>query len=144
MGVDFIDSNVFVYLFDDTDPQRRKTARTIVEKGIATGRSVVSFQVIQEVLNVTTHKMARPLTGADAIAFFDTILAPMWRVYPSAELYRRAVEIKVRYRLSFSDSLIVAAALEADCSRLLTEDLQDGQSFGSLRVVNPFGPDGGA
>jgi predicted nucleic acid-binding protein len=144
MSVDFIDSNVFVYLFDDTDPQRRKTARTIVEKGIATGSSVVSFQVIQEVLNVTTHKMARPLTGGDAIAFIDTILSPMWRVYPSAELYRRAVEIKVRYQLSFYDSLIVGAALEAGCSRLLTEDLQDGQSFGSLRVVNPFGPDGGA
>lgn len=138
MSVDFIDSNVFVYLFDDTDPPRQATARRVVERGIATGSSVISFQVIQEVLNVTTHKMARPLTGADAIAFFDTILAPMWRVFPSAELYRRAVEIKVRYQLSFYDSLIVAAALETGCTRLLTEDLQDGQTISSLTVVNPF------
>jgi len=139
MSADFIDSNVFVYLFDSTDSRRQGIAREVVEEHIASGTGVISFQVVQEVLNVTTHKMERPLTGTDAIAFFDTILAPLWRVYPSAELYRRAIEVKVRYRYSFYDSLIIAAAQEGGCARLLSEDLQRGQTIGGLAVVDPFG-----
>lgn len=138
MSADFIDSNVFVYLFDSTDSRRQGIAREVVEEHIASGTGVISFQVVQEVLNVATHKMERPLTGTDAIAFFDTILAPLWRVYPSAELYRRAIEVKVRYRYSFYDSLIIAAAQEGGCTRLLSEDLQSGQTIGGLTVVDPF------
>ena len=138
MRADFIDSNVFVYLFDHTDTRRREIARETVQRGIAEGSAVISFQVVQEVLNVTTHKMEQPLSDTDAIAFFDTVLAPLWRVYPSGELYRRAIEVKTRYRFGFYDSLIVASALESSCTRLLTEDLQDGQTIGSLTVRNPF------
>lgn len=138
MRADFIDSNVFVYLFDQTDNHRREIARETVQRGIAEGSAVISFQVVQEVLNVTTHKMEQPLSDTDAIAFFDTVLAPLWRVYPSGELYRRAIEVKTRYRFGFYDSLIVASALESGCTRLLTEDLQDGQTIGSLTVRNPF------
>ncbi|SIQ99476.1 hypothetical protein SAMN05920897_1225 [Alkalispirochaeta americana] len=72
------------------------------------------------------------------MAFFDTILSPLWRVYPSGDLYRRAVQVKVRYRFGFYDSLIVASALEDGCTRLLSEDLQDGQSIDTLTVENPF------
>lgn len=138
MRADFIDSNLFVYLFDHTDDRRRGIAREIVERGIAEGTGAISFQVVQEVLNVITHKMEQPLSGTDAIAFFDTVLSPLWRVYPSGDLYRRAVEIKVRYRFGFYDSLIVAAALEGGCTRLLSEDLQAGQSIETLTVENPF------
>jgi predicted nucleic acid-binding protein len=138
MRVDFIDSNVLTYLFDQTDPRRRGIAREIVERSIADGTGSISFQVVQEVLNVTTHKMENPLSGTDAVAFFDTILSPLWRVYPSGDLYRRAVQIKVRYRFGFYDSLIVAGALEGGCTRLLSEDLQDGQAIDSLTVENPF------
>lgn len=138
MRADFIDSNVFVYLFDHTDTRRREIARETVQRGIAEGSAVISFQVVQEVLNVIAHKMEQPLSDTDAIAFFDTVLAPLWRVYPSGELYRRAMEVKTRYRFGFYDSLIVASALESGCTRLLTEDLQDGQTIGSLTVRNPF------
>ena len=143
MPADFIDSNIFVYLFDSTDTRRRDIARETVQRGIADGSAIISFQVVQEVLNVTTHKMERPLSDTDAIAFFDTVLAPLWRVYPSADLYRRAIEVKTRYRFGLYDSLIVASALEAGCTRLLSEDLQDGglrtgQVIGRLTVKSPF------
>jgi predicted nucleic acid-binding protein len=52
--------------------------------------------------------------------------------------YRRAVQVKVRYRFGFYDSLIVAGALEGGCTRLLSEDLQDGSSIDTLTVENPF------
>jgi len=139
MRADFIDSNIFIYLFDHTHSRRREIAREIVERGIADGTGVISFQVVQEVLNVTTHKMEQPLSGTDAVAFFDTVLAPLWRVYPSGDLYRRAVEVKVRYRFGFSNSLIVAGALEGGCTRLLSEELQAGQSIETVTVINPFG-----
>lgn len=138
MSVDVIDSNISVYLFVGSNPGRQNIARQVVEEHIASGTRITSFQVVQEVLNVTTHKMKRPLTGTDGIAFFDTILAPLWRVCPSADLYRRAIEVKVRYRFSFYDSLIIAAAQEGGCTRLLSEDLQNGQTIGTLSIVNPF------
>jgi len=105
---------------------------------IADGTGSISFQVVQEVLNVTTHKMEHPLSGTDAVAFFDAVLSPLWRVYPSGDLYRRAVQVKVRYRFGYYDSLIVASALEGGCTRLLSEDFQDGQSIDTLTVENPF------
>ena len=57
---------------------------------------------------------------------------------PSHALYRRALEIQARYRYGFYDSLIIAAALEAGCQRLLSEDMQHGQQIEHLRIVNPF------
>jgi predicted nucleic acid-binding protein len=57
---------------------------------------------------------------------------------PSRELYRRCLEIKIRYRYSFYDSLIIAAALEDGCTRLLSEDLQHGQRIEGMVITNPF------
>ena len=65
-------------------------------------------------------------------------LVPLWRVQPSPALYAKAMEIQQRLGFGFHDSLIVAAALEAGCQRLLSEDLQHGQRIGKLRVENPF------
>ena len=57
---------------------------------------------------------------------------------PSAGLYTQALELKARWKFSFYDSLIVAAALEAGCKRLYSEDLQHGQRIQGLRIENPF------
>jgi predicted nucleic acid-binding protein len=62
-----------------------------------------------------------------------------WRPYPIDEaVLHRAHEIERRYRLSWWDSTIVAAAQLQDCQLLLTEDLQDGAKLGSVTVRNPF------
>jgi len=57
---------------------------------------------------------------------------------PSTALYDRALDLHSRYRFSFYDSLIVAAALEANCTRLFSEDLQHGQRVEGLVIENPF------
>ena len=59
---------------------------------------------------------------------------------PSSTLYERALELQGRYRFSFYDSLVVAAALESGCTRLYSEDLQHGQRVGGLTIENPFLP----
>jgi predicted nucleic acid-binding protein len=82
--------------------------------------------------------LARPLTPADAEVFMQRILMPLWTVMPSAALYSKAIELQGRSAIGFYDALIVAAALQAGSTRLLSEDLQHGQMFGALRVENPF------
>lgn len=138
MSVDFIDSNVFVYLVDEADPPKHAVSRRIVDEALGSASGVISFQVVQETLNVLTRKLKVIARADDAIDFMRQVLQPLWKVQPSAPLYAKAVELQQRYAFSFYDSLIVAAALEGGCKRLLTEDLQHGQRIGALRVENPY------
>ena len=138
MSGEFIDSNVFVYLFDETDERKRGTAERIVESALQTNNVSISFQVVQETLNVVTRKLPTPMTAEGAKRFMERVLTPLWRVSPSSALYHRALDVQSRYRYGFYDSLIVAAALDAGCSRLYSEDLQDGQRIEGLTIENPF------
>ena len=105
--------------------------RLVIEK---TG--CISYQVVQETLNVITVKLG--ISHQRAIQFMDEILSPLWQIYPSLELYQRALDLRERYGFSFYDSLIVAAALEAGCTRLYSEDMQHGQQIQYLTIHNPF------
>ena len=138
MSVDFFDSNIFIYLFDPTDERKRSIAHRLIDSAIETDRGCISFQVVQETLRVVTGKIPKPLAADDAQAFLKHSLLPLWRVMPSAELFKRGLRIRAQYALSFYDSLIVAAAQEANCKRLYSEDMQHGQTIGKLRIVNPF------
>ena len=133
---DFIDTNVLVYLFDETNADKRQRAESIVHRSLESGTGCISYQVVQETMNVVTRKLgASPDT---ARRLLDDVLAPLWQVNPSPTLYRRAVNLQIQYGFSFYDSLIVAASLEAGCVRLYTEDLQHGQQIQDLTVQNPF------
>lgn len=138
MSADFLDTNVLVYLFDETDAAKQAAARDLVQAALNNGSGVISFQVVQETLNVLTRKLKVFARGDDAEFFMQQTLVPMWRVQPSAALYAAALEIRQRLGFGFYDSLIVAAAQEAGCRRLLSDDLQHGQRIGKLRVENPF------
>ena len=138
MSADFLDSNIFVYLFDEGAHKKRSIAEAITRDAIEARAGCISFQVVQETLNVLTRKLAVPVTTADAQGFLHKMLMPLWRVMPSQKLYSEAIALQRRLRLSFYDSLIVAAALEAGCKRLLTEDMPDGQRIEGLRIENPF------
>jgi predicted nucleic acid-binding protein len=138
MSADFIDSNVFVYLFDETDARKQAIASQCVTRALEHGSGVISFQVVQESLNVLTRKIKVPLKPDDAESFLRQVLQPLWHVQPSAALYTRALKLQTGLSISFYDSLMVAGALEAGCKRLLTEDLQHGQRIEGLRIDNPF------
>jgi predicted nucleic acid-binding protein len=138
MSGDFIDSNVFVYLFDETDERKRRRAGQILESALQTNSAIISFQVVQETLNVVTRKLATPMTAGDAKRFMENVLAPLFRVPASISLYSRALDVQARYHYGFYDSLIVAAALDAGCDQLYSEDLQSGQRIEGLEIRNPF------
>ncbi|MDE2851690.1 MAG: PIN domain-containing protein [Acidobacteriota bacterium] len=134
----FLDTNIFVYTFDRRDPEKQARARALVEQALGTGDGVVSSQVVQEFLNVAVQKFERPLSDEQALRYLREVLDPLCSVFPSISLYETALSLHRRWRFSFYDSLILAAALESDCKVLYSEDLQDGQEIESLTVVNPF------
>ena len=139
MSVDlFIDSNVFIYQLDTRDPRKHAIADRIVGEALAAENACISFQVIQECLNTMLRKAEITLDPVTTRLYLDTVLAPLHRVPSSLGLYRGALDLQRRWKFSFYDSLIVAAALEAGCKQLLSEDLQHGQRIGSLRIENPF------
>lgn len=138
MSAEFIDSNVFVYLFDETDAAKRTRAEELVRPKSDAGTAVISFQVVQETLNVITRKLKVPVTPEDARRFLGEVLMPLWRVMPSQQLYQRGIDIQSRYRYGFYDALIIAAALDAGCTRLYSEDMQNGQPIEGLTIENPF------
>jgi predicted nucleic acid-binding protein len=109
-----------------------------VRDALADHCACASLQVVQECLNAAMRKAAVPLTPEQARGYLDVVLLPLMQVVPSRALYHRALDVQQRWRFSFCDPLIVAAALSAGCGRLLTEDLQQGQRIDALAVHNPF------
>ena len=133
---DFIDSNILVYMLDSTDLDKREVAVRLVNQLVDDENGCISFQVVQETLNVITGKMG--IAHETALEFMDDTLIPLWKIDPKTELYLRALDVQARYGFSFYDSLIIAAALEAGCTRLYSEDMQHGQRIEGLTIQNPF------
>jgi len=134
----FLDTNIFVYSYDRSAKAKRSRAQELIESALQTHRGVISTQVFQEFLNVSTTKFAKRLTTHDSYRYLDSVLAPLCEVFPSVALYRSALEVREETRYSFYDSLIVAAALHAGCTTLYSEDLRDGHNVRGLRIRDPF------
>ncbi|MCY4658347.1 MAG: PIN domain-containing protein [Acidobacteria bacterium] len=141
MSVDrFLDTNVFVYQLEGRDARKASIAQDLIRRGIESGTACISFQVVQECLNTALRKALVPLEGNDMRRYLESVLAPLLRVQPSLRLYRASLEIQSRYRFAYYDALIVAAALDAGCATLYSEDLQDRQRIDGMTIVNPFVP----
>lgn len=132
----FLDTNVFVYLFDETDNYKREIAEGLVHEALQNNTSCISYQVVQETINVITQKLHA--TPGKTRQLFDHVLLPLWLVNPTQTLYRRCLNLQTRYRFSFYDSLIVAAAIDANCKTLYSEDMQHGQKIEGVTITNPF------
>jgi predicted nucleic acid-binding protein len=125
-------------MLDERDLRKQAIATDVVVSALGTRDTQISFQVVQETLKTLTGKFSTPITSHDALRFFESTLRPLWRVMPTPALYQRCLDLQARYNYGFYDSLILAAALQAGCSRLLSEDFHHGQRIESLTVENPF------
>jgi predicted nucleic acid-binding protein len=134
----FLDTNILVNHLDNSDPAKHRVAERLVGSALETGNACISFQVVQECLNVGLRKAQIRLDAETARRYLETVLVPLWRVMPSGRLCRRGIELQARYGLVFYDSLVIAAAQEMGCSRLYSEDLQHGQVNEGLTIANPF------
>ena len=140
-GSAFLDTNIFIYSLDRVDKRKAKTALRLIQDHAAGGSGVISFQVVQEFFNVAFKRFPSVMTAEDGGIYLLTVFRPFLRVHSSIALYSEALSIRARYQLSWYDSLIVAAAAEAKCSVLYTEDLSHGMKVGAVRIENPFRPD---
>lgn len=134
----FIDTNVFIYQLEARDEHKLATAERIIRQGIDTGNACVSFQVVQECLNTVLRKAEIPLNTDQTRTYLETVLSPLFQVSASIRLYQRGLDIQSRYRYGFYDALIIAAAIDAGCTRLYSEDMQNGQQIEGLTIENPF------
>jgi predicted nucleic acid-binding protein len=134
----FLDTNIFVYTFDRSAARKAARAKQLIREALTAQKGVTSFQVVQEFFNVALRRFSRPMRPSDAEQYLGTVFRPLLAVHSSLALYSEALRIQTQRGLSWYDSLIVSAAIQAHCDVLFTEDMQHGQSFGSLRITNPF------
>jgi predicted nucleic acid-binding protein len=133
----FLDTNVLLSAFSP-DRAKAAVADELVERAIDARSGVISYQVVQEALNVLVSRGTVVLQSDEAREYFERILRPLLAIGSSPALVLEALWLRERYGLAWYDALIVAAAIEADCEVLYSEDFQAGMRFGKLRVVNPF------
>jgi len=131
----FVDTNVLLYAIDQTDVRKHRAALAWRAELWRSRRGRLSFQVLQEFYVQALRQNPKAASAARAEA--RDLLA--WDpVSVDAGVLESGWAIQDRYRLSFWDALIVAAAIEQECGYLLTEDLKHGQVLERVRVVNPF------
>lgn len=133
-GRSFVDTNLFVYAVDTSEPDKQHRAQQVLT---STPDAVVSTQVMNEFYHVATRKLPNPLSAEDATAIVER-MARLACVPVDADLVLRAIRAGQRWQLSHWDALMVEAARQAGCDRLLTEDLANEAWYDGLRVENPF------
>ncbi len=133
----FLDTNIFIYLFDETDDHKRTRSENLVQQALEDRNGCISYQVVQETVSVLTVKLNAAPHQVRRI--FEHVLMPLWKVNPSEELYQRGLSLQARFRYRFYDSLIIAAAIESGCETLYSEDLRHGEQIEGLTIRSPFG-----
>jgi predicted nucleic acid-binding protein len=131
----FFDTNVLVYAAIGTGkekPKRKRALELIESEDFGT-----SAQVLQEFFVTVAKKAERPLSAAQALEWIE-----QWLAFPCQAIDHRLVRIAIeqseRYRISYWDAAVLAAAQALGAHTVFSEDLSDGQRYGQVRVVNPF------
>lgn len=127
----FFDTNILIYA--QQTGAKGDVARSLLAKGGA-----ISVQVLNEFVNIALRKLGRSWSEIDD-AVTDILTLVDAPTPLTLDIYVGARALATQHRLSFYDALIVASALSAGSETLLSEDMQDGRSFGGLRIRNPFG-----
>ena len=136
-GLCFVDANVLVYFASPTEPLKQQVARTLIGQLWREQRARTSVQALNEFYSVVTRKVSHAVSAEKAWARVEELM--QWDPQPvDAGLLRCARAVEQRYKLSWWDSLIVAAARLQQCTVLYTEDLQHGAMLDGVKVVNPF------
>ena len=130
-GKAFLDTNIILYAFTSNDPRREKALALLAAGGI------ISMQVLNEFVNVSRHKVHRGWAEIEeALGSVKALLDPPYPL--TTELHDAGIVIARDHGYHFYDSLIIAAALQAGCSILYSEDFHHGQTIEQLRIQNPF------
>jgi predicted nucleic acid-binding protein len=131
----FIDTNILLYAASNApaDQAKRQIARGLL------GQADIGFsaQVLQEFYAAAMAKQRLQMTHDEAVAVLQSLIAfPVWPI--SRDLVLQAIAAKQRFGISYWDAAIVTAAKQLGCQTVYSEDLNDGQNYDGVTVVNPF------
>jgi predicted nucleic acid-binding protein len=133
----FLDTNILVYAYDRSAGQKHSLAVELVQACWENENGCLSIQALQEFYVTVTRKINMPLDHQTA----RQILADLaqWRLHaPKTSDLLQAIDLQRDYQLSFWDAQIVQSAASLGCRQLLSEDLNHGQAYGEVKVINPF------
>jgi predicted nucleic acid-binding protein len=135
--VEFLDTNILLYAASQqaADQQKAAVARDLLRRGPS--EFAISLQVLQEFYVAARAPRKLALSHDEALNFCG-----QWRVFtvlePTLQLFEAALDLCARHQISYYDAAILAAAKQLGCTRVHSEDLNDGQVYDGVRVENPF------
>ena len=128
----FLDTNVLVYLYSNSEPAKRSLVTALVERH----EPIVSTQVLGELANVLWRKLRLPVEAIERT--IDEVIAACDLVLVTPATVKAALRISERYRYGFFDSQVLAAATAAGARTVYSENMHHGQRIDGLRIVSPF------
>ena len=131
----FLDTNILVYSVDGKDPVKQGIARKILIEALVSREYLISAQVLNEFSNIALLKLKMSI---QEVRRFVEIFGQINVVSIDRSWTEKALSLKEKFGTQFFDSLLLVAAEENGCDTILTEDLNDGQMYGSVKAVDPF------
>lgn len=131
----FLDSNIIVYANDGRNRDKQECALNLITRLMRSGQGVISTQVLQEYANVALNKLGQ---DHDVVLRQLNLLESFEVISISPDMIKRAIEIKVNYRINFWDASIISAAEAARCNQIFSEDLANQQFYCGIKLENPF------
>ncbi len=131
----FLDTNILVYSVDGKDPVKQGIARKILIEALVRREYLISAQVLNEFSNIALLKLKMSI---QEVRRFVEIFGQINVVSIDRSWTDKALSLKEKFGTQFLDSLLLVAAEENGCDTILTEDLNDGQMYGSVKAIDPF------
>lgn len=133
----FLDTNILVYAHDKSAGRKHEQAKTLIQNLWGSGTGCLSIQVLQEFYVTVTQKVPQPLDVESTVRIIEDLA--FWRIYaPTAKDVLNAIDVQQRYMISFWDAMIVWSAAQLKCDIIWSEDLNPGQIYEGVELLNPF------
>jgi predicted nucleic acid-binding protein len=133
----FVDTNLLVYAHDHSAGAKHRTAQKLIQELWESKAGCLSIQVLQEFYVSVTQKVPKPMDRTSAAQVIQNLA--FWRVHePKTDDVLEAIHLQERYQISFWDAMIIQSALHFECSIIWSEDLNPGQVYDSVKLVNPL------
>jgi predicted nucleic acid-binding protein len=133
----FLDTNILVYAYDSSAGQKHTLAAQLVQECWENENGCLSLQVLQEFFVTVTRKIMLPLDLQTARQIVADLT--QWRLHaPNAADLLQAIDLEELHQLAFWDALVIQSAVSLGCKQLFSEDLNHGQAYGTVQVINPF------
>lgn len=133
----FVDTNILVYAYDSTAGSKRQQAQVLLNELWVSRRGCLSIQVLQEFYVVTTRKVNNILAPELASQIVRDMKT--WRIHlPDVDDILGAIDLQQRYGISFWDAMVINSAWQLNCKTIWSEDLNAGQGYQGIEVINPF------